>query len=104
MTMIMRAVARAAESALEAMYTLTSGMYHARPPLGIEDPELASRVRHPAGKGLVPEQEVLNLSDAAAECGLTVDELVKFMVLDGLLLEHPNGGHIPAPHNDIQEL
>jgi hypothetical protein len=48
--------------------------------------------------------EVLSISDAAAECGMSVAELIELMVRDGMLIEHPNGGYIPSPHPDLVEL
>lgn len=48
--------------------------------------------------------EVLSIPDAAAECGMSVGELIGHMVRDGLLIEHPNGGFIASPHPDIQPL
>ena len=48
--------------------------------------------------------EVLSNADAAAECGVSVEEYIGWMVDSGMLLEHPNGGYIPSPHPDIQRL
>lgn len=45
--------------------------------------------------------EVISIADAAAECGMSVDELIRLMVNDGMLLEHPNGGYIAGPHPDL---
>jgi hypothetical protein len=46
--------------------------------------------------------EVVSIPDAAAECGMTVEEFIRRMAEDGLLIEHPNGGYIASPHPDIQ--
>lgn len=48
--------------------------------------------------------EVLSIPDAAAECGVTVETFIGWMVKSGMLLKHPNGGYIPSPHPDIREL
>ncbi len=50
------------------------------------------------------EDELLSIADAAAECGMSVEELIERMAEDGLLIEHPNGGYIASPHPDIREL
>lgn len=48
--------------------------------------------------------EVLTITQAAAECGISVEALIRRMAEDGLLIEHPNGGCIASPHPDIREL
>lgn len=48
--------------------------------------------------------EVVSIADAAADCGVTVETFVGWMVDSGMLLEHPNGGYIPVPHPAIQLL
>lgn len=48
--------------------------------------------------------ELVSIADAAAECGIPVDELIGHMVRDGMLIEHPNEGYMPSPHPDIREL
>lgn len=48
--------------------------------------------------------EVLSIRDAAAECGVTVETFIGWLVESGMLLEHPNGGYIASPHPDIREL
>lgn len=48
--------------------------------------------------------EVVSIPDAAAECGVSVETFIRWMVDSGTLLEHPNGGYIPSPHSDIVEL
>lgn len=48
--------------------------------------------------------EVVSIADAAAECGVTVGTIIGWMVQDGMLLEHPNGGYLPVPHADLIEL
>jgi hypothetical protein len=48
--------------------------------------------------------EVLSITEAAAEIGISVEELIGRMAEDGLLIEHPNGGYIAGPHPDIQPL
>ena len=48
--------------------------------------------------------EVVSIADAAAECGMSVKELIGLMVRDGMLIEHPNGGYVVSPHPDMQEL
>ncbi|WP_158085856.1 hypothetical protein [Mycobacterium arosiense] len=50
------------------------------------------------------DDELVSIADAAAECGMSVDELIGHMVRDGMLVEHPNGGYVPSPHPDIREL
>jgi hypothetical protein len=45
--------------------------------------------------------EVLSIADAAAECGVTVETFVRWMVRDGMLLEHLDGGYVAAPHPDV---
>lgn len=51
-----------------------------------------------------PSPEVFSIADAAAECGMSVEELIGLMVRDGMLIEHPNGGYVVSPHPDIQGL
>jgi hypothetical protein len=50
------------------------------------------------------DAELVSIADAAAECGMSMDELIGRMVRDGMLIEHPNGGFVPSPHPDIREL
>jgi hypothetical protein len=50
------------------------------------------------------QDEVMSLADAAAECGMSVEEFIEVLVKDGTLIEHPNGGYIASPHPDIQGL
>ena len=49
-------------------------------------------------------EELVSISDAAAECGMSVAELIEAMVRDGMLIPHPNGGYIPSPHPDIRRI
>ena len=48
--------------------------------------------------------DVFSIADAAAECGVSVEAFIEWMVRDGLLLEHPNGGYVPSPHPSIRHL
>jgi hypothetical protein len=48
--------------------------------------------------------EVISIADAAAECGVTVETFIGWMVESGLLLEHPAGDLIASPHPDIREM
>ncbi len=48
--------------------------------------------------------EIVSISDAAAECGMSVEELIGLMVRDGMLIEHPEGGFIASPHPDIRRM
>jgi hypothetical protein len=50
------------------------------------------------------DDELVSIADAAAECGMSVDELIGLMLRDGMLLEHPNGGYVPVPHPDVQPI
>jgi len=45
--------------------------------------------------------DVISIADAAAECGVSVETFIGWMVDSGMLLEHPNGGYIASPHPDI---
>ncbi len=47
------------------------------------------------------DDELISIADAAAECGMSVAELIEHMVRDGMLIEHPDAGYVPAPHPDI---
>lgn len=67
--------------------------------------------------------EIISISDAAAEAGVPVGVFIAWLVQSGLLIEHPgttddrcaesehvadceccDGGWIPAPHPDICQL
>lgn len=48
--------------------------------------------------------EVVSIVDAAAECGVSVESFIGWMVRDGMLLEHPNGGYTAGPHPDLTTL
>lgn len=74
--------------------------------LVIEGTSLKSEQTHGGTAELVRKattmnDEVISIADAAAECGMSVDELIRLMVNDGMLLEHPNGGYIAGPHPDL---
>lgn len=45
--------------------------------------------------------EIVSIADAAAECGVSVEEFIGWLVDSGLLIEHPNGGYVPVPHPDL---
>ncbi len=45
--------------------------------------------------------EVVPIADAAAECGVTVETFLGWLVESGMLLEHPNSGYVPSPHPDL---
>ena len=54
---------------------------------------------------MIPDpSEVVSIADAAVECGVSVEAFIGWMVRDGMLLEHPNGGYIAGPHPDLVEL
>lgn len=67
---------------------------------------------NPQQRGELPQKrtertkldEVVSISDAAAECGVTVETFIAWMVESGMFLEHPTGGYIPSPHPDLVEL
>lgn len=48
--------------------------------------------------------EVLSIPDAAAESGVSVETFIGWLVRDGMLFEHPDGGYIASPHPDLVEL
>jgi hypothetical protein len=48
--------------------------------------------------------ELMSIEQAAAECGVSVETLIGWMVRDGMLLEHPDGGYVPSPHPDIRPI
>jgi hypothetical protein len=48
--------------------------------------------------------EIMSIPDVAAECGVSVETFIGWLVRDGMLLEHPNGGYVPSPHPDLAEL
>jgi hypothetical protein len=50
------------------------------------------------------ESEVLTIPEAAARLGLLVPEFIRLLVLDGMLIEHTNGGYVPSPHPDLVTL
>jgi hypothetical protein len=49
-------------------------------------------------------EQLVSVADAAAECGMSLDELIGHMVRDGMLIEYPHGGYVPSPHPDIREI
>lgn len=55
-----------------------------------------------SGHGSSGSDQMMSIAEAAAECGMSVDELIGHMVRDGMLIEHPEGGYIPSPHPDIR--
>jgi hypothetical protein len=50
------------------------------------------------------QDELVSMADAAADCGMSVEEFIEVLVKDGMLIEHPNGGYVASPHPDIREL
>ena len=50
------------------------------------------------------DDALVSIAEAAADCGMSVEELIGHMVRDGMLIEHPEGGYIPSPHPDIQPI
>ena len=48
--------------------------------------------------------EFVPIGEAAAECGVPVDQFIGWLVQSGTLLEHPNGGYVPSPHPDIKQV
>jgi phage antirepressor YoqD-like protein len=50
------------------------------------------------------QSDVMGIAEAAAELGVSVETLVGWMVEDGVLIEHPNGGYVAGPHPAIQPL
>jgi hypothetical protein len=48
--------------------------------------------------------ETVSIPEAAAELGISVEELIGLVAQDGMLIEHPNGGYIPSPHPDIRPI
>jgi hypothetical protein len=53
---------------------------------------------------VVDDSESLSIADAAAECGVSVETFIGWMVESGMLLEHPNGAYVPSPHPDLVRL
>lgn len=47
------------------------------------------------------DQTPMTLEEAAAECGLTLDEFFRHLVADGLLIQHADGTYEPVDHQDL---
>lgn len=52
------------------------------------------------------DDELVSIAEAAADCGMSVEELIGHMVRDGMLIPVPDepGQYVPSPHPDIREL
>jgi hypothetical protein len=48
------------------------------------------------------ENELVSIADAAAECGVSVEVFLSWLIDSGLVLRCPDGSYLPAPHPDIQ--
>jgi len=75
----------------------------ARDPLEVVSiPDAARRAQPADAQGT----EIVSISDAAEEAGVTVAELIGMMVDDGLILPVPGqpGRFVPGPHPDIRPI
>ncbi|QQW33206.1 hypothetical protein [Mycobacterium marinum] len=56
------------------------------------------------GRLTPPSTDAVSIAAAAAECGVSVETFIGWLVESGMLLEHPGGGYVPSPHPDVVEL